>query len=120
MLKGNGWGQPQLGSLVFVGADRHRPPCPALSLGAAVILGACYLDGHRFEVVEEVVVGFPAVDLWRGGSEPDGLGVGVGVELFADAGAADDDAGLAVAGGEYAQAPGFEVERGGVPASGQW
>jgi hypothetical protein len=41
----------------------------------------------------------------------------MGVEEVGDAGAGDDDTGVPVAGGEHAQAAGFEMERRGVAAS---
>jgi hypothetical protein len=47
-------------------------------------------------VGEDSVVGLPAVGDLGGGSEVYGVVGGVGVEEFGDAGAGDDDAGVAV------------------------
>src|SRR5581483_6013499 len=69
------------------------------------------LDG--VEVLEEADVGFPAVELGVGVGAEGGAGRGrVVVEQAGGASAADQDARLAVAGGEDAQAPGVEVEGG--------
>jgi hypothetical protein len=54
------------------------------------------VDGVVGQVGEDCVVGLPAVGDLGGGSGVCGVVGGVGVEEFGDAGAGDDDAGVAV------------------------
>lgn len=65
------------------------------------------------------MVGFPAVGDFGGCAQVNRLVTGVGVEDVGDAGAGDDDAGVAVAGGQDTQAVSFQVEGGGVRAAGE-
>lgn len=54
-------------------------------------------DAVAGEVVEDVLVGFPAVGEFGVGVEVDGFVEGVVVQQAVDAGAGDDDAGVPVA-----------------------
>src|SRR6266511_937385 len=71
-------------------------------------------------VGEDGVVGFPAVREFGWNVEVYRFGGGVGVEQFGDAGSGDHDAGVAMPRGQYTQAPGFEVELGGVASARAW
>lgn len=66
---------------------------------------------------EDGLVGLPAVGELGRDIEVDRFGGGVGVQKIGDTGAGDDDAGVAVPGGQHAQPAGFEVKGRGVAAS---
>lgn len=69
------------------------------------------------QVVQHGLVRFPAVRELGRDVEVYRLGGGMGVEKVCDAGPGHEDACVAVAGGQHAESAGFEVKRGGVPAT---
>ena len=71
------------------------------------------------EVGEQGVVRLPAVGKFGLDAEVDGFVGGVGVEQVGYPGAGDDDAGVAVAGYQDAQAASLQMECGRVSPSGQ-
>jgi hypothetical protein len=66
------------------------------------------------KVGEQCVVGFPPVGEFGPDAEVNRLVGGMGVENVGYPGTGDDDAGVAVPGGQYAQAASLQVEDSGV------
>src|SRR6266540_4464159 len=92
---------------------------PSSNMTLRLVVMESRSDAMQCERGHHDLVGLPAVRELRWHRQVHRVGRRMAVQEVGDSFAGDDDACLPVAGGEYAQPPGLQVERGGVAAAGQ-